>query len=289
MDQPAEQKKPLKVAPDRSRTSKAKKTLLVGLTAGIMLVVTLLILTLFQHQDAKLTAPRTAKAAAVEKIIDQTVTPSAKTPAPISASLVRSPAEAAGEELYQNGMYALINKQFQEAVDSFAKLQTNNPEMRDKIDLPYAEALLGLGDNLRKSDPQQSISLFKKATQLDPHSFRAHFLLAVALTGQKDYAAATVSYQRAIELNPQFPDTFFNLGFVYAASKNYAEAVEMYERTVALDPVYLDEALFNLALAQSKQGEKEQSMANLKKALSVNPDNPAAQKYLQQLQGDSEE
>lgn len=286
MDQPAEQRKPLQVAPDRSRTSKAKKTLLVALTAGTMLVVTLF--TLFQHQDAQLTAPRKAKTAAVEKINDQTIAPSAKTPAGISASLGRSSAEAAGEELYQKGMYALIDRQFQEAINAFAKLQTSNLEMRDKIDLPYAEAMLGLGDTFRKSDPQQSIRLFKKATQLDPHSFRAHFQLAIALTGQKDYAAAIKSYQRAIELNPQSPDTFFNLGFVYAASKNYAGAVEMYARTVALDPVYLDEALFNLALAQSKQGEKEQSIANLKKALSINPDNPAAQKYLTQLQGDSE-
>ena len=56
----------------------------------------------------------------------------------------------------------------------------------------------------------------------------------------------------------------------------------MYTRTVALNPVYLDEALFNLALAQNKQGEKEQSIANLKKALSVNPDNQAAKKHLKQ-------
>jgi len=63
----------------------------------------------------------------------------------------------------------------------------------------------------------------------------------------------------------------------------------MYARTVALDPAYLDEALFNLALAHSKKGEKEQSIVNLKKALSANPDNRSAQKYLKQLQGDSEE
>lgn len=267
MDQSADQGKPLKVAPDRIGTSKGKTTLLVALTAGIALVVTLLPLS--QHQDAQLTVP-------LAKAIS-------------SAPSVTTPVETSGEELYQKGMSALIDRQFQEAINSFAELETSNPEMRDKIDLPYAEALLGLGDNLRKSDPQQSITLFKKATQLDPHSFRAHFRLAMALTGQKDYAAAIVSYQRAITLNPQFPDTFFNLGFVYAASKNYAAAEEMYARTVALEPVYLDEALFNLALTQSKLGKKEQSIANLKKALSVNPDNQAAQKYLQQLQGGSKE
>lgn len=267
MDQPAEQRKPLKVIPDRIRISKAKTTLLVALTAAIALVVTLL--TPLEHQGAQLTAPRMAN--------------------PISTPSVKSPTETSGEELYQKGMSALIDRQFQEAINSFAELQTSNPEMRDKIDLPYAEALLGLGDNLRKSHPQQSIRLYKKATQIDPQSFRAHFQLAITLTEQKNYDAATVSYKRAIELNPQSPDTFFNLGFVYAASKNYAAAEEMYAQTVALEPVYLDEALFNLALAQSKLGKKEQSIANLKKALSVNPDNQAAQKYLKQLQSGSEQ
>lgn len=288
MNQPAEQKKTLQVAPDRTRSSKAKKPLLVVLAAVIILVVTLL--TLLQHQDPKLTTPRTTKATAFEKIIDQAVAPPAKTPARTSAPSVRSPAETSVDELYQKGMYALISRQFQEAINSFAELQTSNPEIRDKIDLPYAEAVLGLADNLRKSNPQQAITLLKKATQLDPRSVRAHFQLGMALTGQKDYAAAIASYQKGIKLNPQFPDIFFNLGFLYAVSKNYAGAVEMYTRTVALNPDYLDEALFNLALAQSKQQDKkEQSLANLKKSLSVNPNNRAAQNYLKQLQGGSEE
>lgn len=287
MDQAAKQNKSHHVALDRTTNSKAKKALLVALTTGILLVVNLLPLS--HQQDAKLTVPRMAKAAAVQIIIDQAVAPPEKTPAGSSPSAIRSPAETSGDELYQKGMYALINRQFQVAINSFAKLQISNPEMLDKIDLPYAEALLWQADDVRKSDPQRAITLFQKATQLDPRSVRAHFQLGMALTRQKDHAAAIVSYQRAIEFNPQFPDIFFNLGFLYAASKNYAGAAEMYARSVAFKPDYLDEALFNLALAQSKLEKKEQSIANLKKALSVNPDNLAAQNYLKQLQGGSEE
>lgn len=283
MNQPAEQKKSLQVAPDQTWSSKAKISLLVALAAGIILVVTFL--TLLQYQDPKLSTPGITKATPVEKIMDQAVAPPAKATAPTHATSNISPAETSVDELYQKGMYALINRQFQEAINSFAELQTSNPAIRDKIDLPYAEAVLGLADKLRKRDPQQAITLLKKATQLDPRSVRAHFQLGMALTGQKDYAAAIASYQKGIELNPHFPDIFFNLGFLYAVSKNYAGAVEMYTRTVALHPDYLDEALFNLALAQSKQDKKEQSLANLKKALSINPNNRAAQNYLKQLQG----
>ena len=198
-------------------------------------------------------------------------------------------AEIPDNATYQKAMLALINRQFPEAVDSFAKLLASNPAMSDTIALPYAEALLGLADTTSKKDPKQAISQFRKALQLDPYSVRAHFQLGLLLTGQKDYASAIESYQKAITLNPQFPDTFFNLGFIYAVSKDFARAEEMYTKTVALNPDYLDEALFNLALVQSKQNKKEQSLANLNKALVVNPKNKAAQNYLKQLQGASEQ
>jgi tetratricopeptide (TPR) repeat protein len=283
MDQPAQQEKLFQAAHDRPRVSKPKRTLLIALIVGIILVINLL--TFLQYHDAKLAVSQVEKPAAGQIIIAQDIAPPEQT----RSSLLRSPAETSRDDLFQKGMYALINKQFQEAINSFAELQVSNPEMLDKIDLPYAEALLGLADTLRKSDPQQAITLFKKAIQLDPRSVRAHFHLGMILTSQKDYAGAIKSYQRAIELKPQLPDIFFNLGFLYAASKNYAGAEEMYTKTVALQPDYLDEALFNLALAQSKLDKKEQSLANLKKALSVNPENQAAQNYLAQLQGDSEE
>ena len=198
-------------------------------------------------------------------------------------------AETPDDEVYQKAMIALINRQFPEAIASFEKILVSDPGMSDKITLPYAEALLGLADNLHKTDPQQAIALFKKALQFDPRSVRAHFQMGLVLTAQKDYAAAIESYQKAITLNPEFPDTFFNLGFIYAVLKNYAKAEEMYARTVELKPNYLDEALFNLALVQSKQDKKEQSLANLNKALAVNPKNKSVQNYLKKLQGGSAE
>lgn len=198
-------------------------------------------------------------------------------------------AETPSDETYQKAMLALINRQFPVAIDSFTRILKSDPGMSDKIALPYAEALLGQADNLRKTDPQQAITLLKRALQLDPRSLRAHFQLGLVLTAQKNYPAAIEIYQKALALNPQFADTFFNLGFVYAVSKNYIKAEEMYTRTVVLKPNYLDEALFNLALVQSKQGKKKQSLANLKKALKVNPKNQSIEKYLKNFQGVSEE
>jgi Tfp pilus assembly protein PilF len=52
---------------------------------------------------------------------------------------------------------------------------------------------------------------------------------------------------------------------------------------VKLAPPYLDEALFNLAMVQEKQGKRKQSIDNLERALSVNPNNEMAKKLLDKL------
>ncbi len=72
---------------------------------------------------------------------------------------------------------------------------------------------------------------------------------------------------------PHSADAFFNLGYVHAVTKNYPKAEEMYKRVVELAPSYLDEALYNLALVQDREGKREQCIANLQKAVSVNPEN----------------
>ncbi len=102
---------------------------------------------------------------------------------------------------------------------------------------------------------------------------------------EKNPGEAKSLLQKAVELDPRSADAYFNLGYVYAVSKNYLKAEEMYSQTVKLSPPYLDEALFNLALVQEKQGKKKLSMENLERAVKINPKNEMAQKLLKKLKG----
>jgi tetratricopeptide (TPR) repeat protein len=68
-------------------------------------------------------------------------------------------------------------------------------------------------------------------------------------------------------------------------SKNYSKAEKMYARVVELKPDYLDEAHFNLALVQSKLDKNDESVANIQKAVQINPKNELAQYYLKKLKG----
>jgi len=101
----------------------------------------------------------------------------------------------------------------------------------------------------------------------------------------KEYPSAIDTYQKVAESDPHFPDIYFNLGYAYAMNREYIKAEEMYSRAVKLSPPYLDEAFFNLAMVQEKQGKTNDAMSNLEKAVAVNPKNTLAKERLDKLKG----
>lgn len=190
---------------------------------------------------------------------------------------------------FQKGMEALINREFNKAITLFEEVLSLDPKMKNQVSLPYAEALVGLANSVNGTDPEQAMNLFKKAIQFDPNRVQSYFQLGMIFLKQEDYTAAAENFEKVIEINPKLPDAFFNLGFIHAHLKEYVKAEKMYVQTVKLNPSYLDEALFNLALIQSKLGKKDESLANAKKALEINPKNELAQNYLKKIQGVSKE
>ena len=269
------------VVSTQAKAIKTKKILVASIAGGLLLLIAL-----FAVISQKGDEPTSAQIAEFTPPPELT-SPVNEIKQPEAPTVVT--AEAPGTETYQKAMDALVDKRFYEAITFFEELLTLGPGMKDKIASPYTEALLGLAENVRETDPAQAISLFNEAIQLDPKSQQAYFQLGLVFMNQKDYTAAIESFENVIELNPEFPDTFFNLGFINALAKDYAKAEEMYARVVELSPAYLDEALFNLALVQSKLEKTDESIANLEKALQVNPQNELAQNYLSKLKGVSEE
>ena len=185
------------------------------------------------------------------------------------------------------GMRALGGNRYPEAVSLFEEVLTLEPTLKKKVSVPYGQALVGQASMLAEQSPRNAESLLLKAIKSDSKSVQAHFQLGLLYMNQKEYTKAIGVYQSVAELDPQFPETFFNLAYIYAVKKEYAKAEEMYRRVVELAPSYVDEALFNLAMVQEKQGKRAKSITSLEKALQVNPDNEMAKKYLFKLKRDS--
>jgi Tfp pilus assembly protein PilF len=149
------------------------------------------------------------------------------------------------------------------------------------------KGLLEKASRLTDKNPKEARSLLLKAIELDPQNASAQFQLGLTLMALKDSPKAIEAYRKAVELDPQQSDAYFNLGFIYATQRDFSRAEEAYGHVVRLSPPYLDEALFNLALVQEKQGKKKQSKENLERALKVNPRNEIARKYLDKLRTES--
>lgn len=186
-------------------------------------------------------------------------------------------------------MEALKEKRFAEAVMAFEKMSAHEPSITKKIAGDYARALRGQASKYAETDPHKAEAWLVQAVALDPESAEGYHQLGRVYVKLGVHAKAIEPYERAVALDPQFIDAFHNLGYVYALTKDYVKAEEMYSRLVALNPPYLDEALFNLAMVQEKQGKTEQSIENLERALKVNPNNEFAGKYLHNLKRHSEE
>ena len=186
---------------------------------------------------------------------------------------------------YNSAMEALGAERFDEAATLLEELLSEKPHLSAQISVYLSQALLGQALGIRQKDPGKAESLFTRALQTDPNNLRASFELGSFYFSTRNYPKAIEAYQNVITRDPHFHKALFNLAFIYASKQNYAIAEHLYQRVIDLSPPYVDEAHFNLAVIQSKQGRKAQSMANLEKALVMNPKNQAAKNYLKRLRG----
>jgi tetratricopeptide (TPR) repeat protein len=146
-----------------------------------------------------------------------------------------------------------------------------------------ANALIVKAKQVGEGNLGEAVVLLSQAVAADPKSVQAHFELGRVYTRMKQYPKAIGAYTKAAELDPKFPEPLFNLGYVYQVTMEYAKAEEMYARVVKLEPRYLDEALYNLAIVQDKQGKRQEAIGNLERAVRVNPANKPAERFLNSL------
>ena len=185
--------------------------------------------------------------------------------------------------ILQQAAALLAKHDYQAAV---ALLETDSgpgADPGDETGVLYAQALAGRAGDLMAQSPSEAQALLRRAVAADPANSAAHLQLGHLHTRTKNYAQAIENYQTATRLNPQLAEAYFNLGYIFASTGKYARAEEMLARVVALKPAYQDKALFNLAVVRQKIGKRQESLAALKAAVAIRPENQKAQAYLQEL------
>ena len=183
----------------------------------------------------------------------------------------------------KEGIALLREEKFAEASVLFEDILTAGTLDDEIVSELYSQALIGQASKISKKEPEKAKAMLLKAVKLIPGSARGHYLLGRIYTQQKDFTSAIASYQTAVELDPQMYNAYFNLGYVYATKNDYIKAQEMFSRVVELSPPFLDEALYNLAIVERKMGNVEDCIKLLEQAISENPENKNAKRFLQTL------
>lgn len=180
---------------------------------------------------------------------------------------------------------AVRRRDFEGAIRLSENIMATDASPPPRLKALYLDALLNQAEAIAGKDVVFSEDLLNKAIALEAMNLRALLLLAKLYTAQEKHGKAIETYEKAAVLKPDMPGLFFNLGFLYAARDDYALAEGAFARAVELSPSYLDQALFNLAVIQYRQGKRDETLQSLRKALEVNPQNLKARALLESVAG----
>jgi tetratricopeptide (TPR) repeat protein len=122
----------------------------------------------------------------------------------------------------------------------------------------------GTNDLTHKSeeDLQQSVSIYKKITDINPTNDRAWHTLGELYKSLGQYEEAIAAYEKAISLNADKDIYHYHLGLVYATQKRNSEASRSFQKVLIINPEHI---LAHCALAGSyrRLGLEDEAMEHL--------------------------
>lgn len=178
-------------------------------------------------------------------------------------------------------------------LDKFFKLsnQTNKNTSLNSILKPNSATVLLLIVTLafsartysRNSDWKDNLTLLSHDVKISPESARIRYAYGSALLvekalKEKDNNQKTIYLDQAIEqltkgvsLIPNYNDAWYNLGIAYKEKNDFKNAVYAFEQARSYKPFDTDEKLSNAGIAYGNNGQLEKAIADLKAAVSLNP------------------
>jgi len=124
----------------------------------------------------------------------------------------------------------------------------------------------------RNTDWKDEYTLWSKAVQHHPKSFKAQYNLGQIYTKNKDWDASIKHYLNASELDFNDFQVHNNLGIAYKEKGNLALAIKEFKISTGLKENYSD-ARFNLAITLEEAGNIDLAVKEYKRSLELKPDN----------------
>jgi tetratricopeptide (TPR) repeat protein len=146
---------------------------------------------------------------------------------------------------------------------------------------PGAYVLLGLVTG-RLGRFSESVSLNKKALQMDPTLAEAWFNLGLISQIKKQPEQALEYYHKTLYYKPEHQRAYNNISVIYYNQGNYSNAIKILREGL----VYLPEDIelhYKLAYMLNLSGKMDEAILVLSKALKIDPGNKKIQKILNGL------
>lgn len=135
-----------------------------------------------------------------------------------------------------------------------------------------AKRYADFGELYRQSEKYEAaMQMYKKAIQIDPDYFPAHFGLARVLLGTDSLEQAVAEFKDALRINPGHEDAHAFLGAAYRRLKRYDLAIAELQQAIMIDP---SDAWNHKVLADAYYGADryDEAIEQCNKALALRPD-----------------
>ncbi|HEY3136253.1 MAG TPA: FG-GAP-like repeat-containing protein [Blastocatellia bacterium] len=178
---------------------------------------------------------------------------------PPSAELETS-IQSAREDAYRAnniGVALLEQFKYKEGADQFRRALKLDPGLSlARVNL--AIALYNL------PDIEGALREAKAAVEVIPASPQALYILGLIARSQNRTTDAIEEFGRVLKIDPQDPGANINLGQLYMQQRKYAEAIAAFRTALASEP-YSITATYNLAIALTRSGERQEGQAMMQK------------------------
>ena len=180
-----------------------------------------------------------------------------------------------GIALFDDGNTLLISSEYAEAIKEMDYAIKLNPEFNEAVSFKH----FFLGRKLDEVDNIEALNEYKKALQYYPNNPTFQNNIGLCCLHNKNYNDANRHFQKSIDLDNSSPLPFLNLSLLCYNTGKYEEGIRYGKKAVrrlktSHPPKNQGMAYNNLALNQWKIKDYDNAVANLKKAISVNPTEP---------------
>ena len=174
--------------------------------------------------------------------------------------------------LLHDAMFDVEDARYQEAIPLLERV------LAEAGDMPVANMQYGMAQ-ARLKNYEKALAPLEKAVKLLPDNGMGHYELGLALFETGDWKGAAPQFEAAVERAPRWADAHFSLAAVYARIDRVPEAMTELDTTLNLSP---DHYRANLLRGRILflQGNPVAALANLQKAVQVQPDSREAHLFL---------